>query len=230
MSNSTPNKASQVVAQIISVLLHPVFMPFFAALMLYHFMPLAFEGIENKVTASWLLMLMINTIVYPLLTVALLKGLGFIKSIYLKDVKERIIPLIGVMIFYFWAYWVVHNMGVTQKSDLTAELTTVGVAKVPIAAHILLLGNFWGIIVLFIATIFMKVSMHSAGVASLVGFAFVMMLLTASFMPFALAIAIVAAIIVGWARYTVGAHTSKELWLGYGIGIAAQIGAYLYII
>ncbi len=230
MSNSNPNKVSQLVAQIISVLLHPVFMPLIAALMLYYFMPLSFSEIENKVTASWLLMLVINTIVYPLLTIALLKGLGFIKSIYLKDVKERVIPLIGIMVFYFWAYWVVHNMGVAQKSDLSTELTTVGAAKVPIAAHILLLGNFWGIIALFIVTIFMKVSMHSAGVASLVGFTIIMMLLSASFMPLALAIALAAAALVGWARYAVGAHSAKELWLGYGIGIAAQIGAYLYII
>lgn len=205
------NKGLKIIANTISVLLHPVFMPLISCLFLYYFMPDSFTGIKPKVLTGWLGMIVINTIMFPLILLLLLKGLGFVKSIYLKDVKERVIPLIGTMVFYFWAYLVAKNVAA------------------PEAAKVLLLGNFWGIVLVFVITIFFKISMHASGVGSLLGFTLVMMLFSKSllYLPFAAALSM--AIAICWARQNVGAHTGKELWLGIVVGIVAQICAYCYL-
>jgi hypothetical protein len=205
------NKALKIVANIISVLLHPVFMPIISCSFLFYLMPQSFEEVKAKVISGWAGMIIINTIIFPIILILLLKGLGFIKSIYLRDVKERVIPLIGIMVFYFWPYLVAKNVAV------------------PDAARILLLGNFWGIVVVFIITIFFKISMHTSGVGSLLGFVFVLMLLAQSFFLFHLLLALLMAILIIWARYYSGAHRAKELWLGILVGIVAQFGAYLYL-
>lgn len=210
MSNPAPAKRN-FPATLLSVLLHPVFMPLISCLLLYYTMPSSFDGVQPKVLSGWLGMILINTIMFPVLLMLLLKGLGFIKSIYLREAKERVIPLIGTMVFYFWPYLVAKNVAA------------------PEAARILLLGNFWGIVAVFMITIFFKISMHTAGVGALLGFAGVLCILSASVALPALLIALAAAVLTGWARYRLGAHSAKELWLGYAVGVVAQLGAWLYL-
>lgn len=205
------NKGIKFLANLISVLLHPVFMPLISCMIFYYALPQSFEGIKPKVLTGWLGMMFINTIMFPLILMLLLKGLGFIKSIYLRDVKERVIPLIGTMVFYFWPYLVAKNVAA------------------PEAARILLLGNFWGIVVVFVCTIFFKISMHSAGVGSLLGFVIVLMILSKTLLLYPLLAAIIMALLILWARRAAGAHSDKELILGLAVGIAAQAAAYLYL-
>jgi hypothetical protein len=206
-----PNKPLKWIANSISVLLHPVFMPLISCILLYYTIPESFVGVKPKVLNGWLGMILINTILFPLLLMLLLKGLGFIKSIYLRDVKERVIPLIGIMVFYFWPYLVSKNVAA------------------PEAARVLLLGNFWGIVLVFIITIFFKISMHTSGLGSLLGFVLVMMLLSGSLLLWPLIISLGLATLIAWARYTIGAHSQKELLLGFAVGIVAQLSAYLYL-
>lgn len=228
-NKGTSNKGLRFIANGISVLLHPVFMPLICCVLLYATMPGLFADIKPKILSGWFGMIIINTVIFPILLMLLLKGLGFIKSIYLKDVKERVIPLIGIMVFYFWAYWVVKNVGVPSAPDAAWVTKTVEGPRVPELAHILLLGNFWGLIVVFLVTIFFKISMHTSAAGSLLGFVFVMILVSKSLLLFPLLLAAGAAIAIGWARYSLGAHSSRQLWMGYAVGIAAQFGAYCYL-
>ncbi len=53
------------------------------------------------------LLRVIGTSVFlPFMTVVLLKGLGFIDSIRLETQKERIIPYVACITFFFWSYYV----------------------------------------------------------------------------------------------------------------------------
>jgi hypothetical protein len=75
-----------------------------------------------------------------------MKPLGFISSYKMPTARERTIPLMATMIFYFWISHVFNNMA----------------GAVPQVLKVLLLGNFWGIIVVFIVNIFTRVSMHTS--------------------------------------------------------------------
>lgn len=205
------NRVLKTVANIISVLLHPMFMPIYCTLLWHHFSPQDFVNFPAKKLSGLWGMMLINTLLFPAVLVLLLKGLGFIKSILMKETKERMIPLIGIMIFYFWPYLVAKNL------------------EAPEAARILLLGNFWAVIVVFVATLFTKISMHSSGIGTAIGFVFVLSLLHNDLLITPLALCLFAAISIVWARHYLAAHSKLELALGLISGIVAQFAAYLYL-
>jgi hypothetical protein len=209
-----PGAKSPVVrtfADVLSFIFHPVFMPTLLVLILYRLSPTSFAGVPQENLGKWLVIVAINTIAFPLLTVALLKGLGFIQSIYMHDPKDRIIPLIGTMIFYFWAYNVFKNL------------------ETPFVLRTMLLGTFWGVILLFLINIFFKVSMHTSAAGNVLGLMIVLMMISPVNMLLPFFLSIVAAGIIGTARLALGAHKPSEIWLGYVLGILVQVAAYIYL-
>ncbi len=212
VNSQQQSKALTLLAQMISVLLHPVFIPLISSLLWYGFYPQYFASIAQIKITDWLIMLIINTIIFPLLLILLLKGLGFIKSILMKETKERIIPLIGVMVFYFWMYYVVKNKE----------------TNAPEPAIVFFLGNYLSIIALFIATMFLKVSLHACAASFALAFAILLSIMSHSIVvPYLILVSVLAALIL-WARYYLKAHSVKELGVGAALGVLAAITAYVY--
>jgi len=209
--NMQPEQESgHLLYHIISYLFHPVFMPAAMAVLMYYYNKPEFISISNT-TPSWLGIILVNTIAFPLIFTFLLRKLGFIKSIRMEDAKDRIIPLIGTMIFYFWTYQVFKSI------------------QAPLLMRNLLLGCFWGIIAVFMVNIFFKISMHTAAAGGAVGIGMLMVLHLQNDLMLPFAIILLAAGLVGTARLKLGAHIGLEIWLGYLTGLAAQWAAYLYL-
>ncbi len=211
----TQNKVLKFFANLVSIVCHPVFMPVAISFFLYKINTSSFSNISDQKMYEWLGILALNTIFFPLVTVFLLKRLNFIESIKLKTSKDRIIPLIATMIFYFWAYMVFKNF---KPPTVTPQIL-----------KIFLLGNFWGIICVFMVNIFKKVSMHTAAAGSMIGILMVVMIMSRVNIFMALMIAIVVAGIIGTSRLVLRAHTQGEIGLGYVLGIVAQLAAYYYL-
>jgi len=207
-----PPAALRIAALFISVVLHPLFMPTLLTYAVYLLAPVSFAAIPAGVFLRWLAMVAVNTLLLPLVCVLLLKGLGFIESIHMPRLKDRIIPLIAGMTFYFWAYQVAKGV------------------DMPFIMNVLLLGNFWGIVLLFLVSIFYKVSMHTAAAGGMLGIVIVLMIINPINMQLPLFLALLAAGLAGTARLLLRAHTPGEIWLGYVIGIMAEIAAYLYLL
>lgn len=201
----------KALTSLLSVLLHPLFMPLLASLFLYYLMPESFAAYPSRTVSGWLGMMIINTVLFPLVLVLLLKGLGFVKSIYLRESKERIIPLIGTMIFYFWPYLVAKNVAA------------------PLLARTLLLGNFWGIVLVFIATIFFKISMHTSALAAVLGFLTLMSFSAGRIFWAPLMLMFALLLIISWARCYSGAHSVREIIAGIVLGLLIPWAAYWYL-
>lgn len=186
-------------------------MPSLMALFLFYFNKSGFAGIDNKIKFDWMRIIVLNTMFFPAFTVFLLKKLDFIQSIHLKTMKDRIIPLIGTMVFYFWAYQVFKNF------------------NSPLILRIFLLGCFWGIIAVFMTNIFSKISMHTAAAGGVVGILIVLLIIgqTNFLLPFL--IVLLLAGLIGTARMVLQEHTPLEIWLGYIVGISVQVGAYWFL-
>lgn len=203
---------AQIPAVVISYLLHPLFVPLWLVFAVYRLAPVSFAHVPEEVKWRWLAMVAINTLLLPALCVLLLKALGFIESIRMHKLKDRVIPLIASMMFYFWAYQVAKG------------------TNMPFVLNVLLLGNFWGIILVFMISIFYKVSMHTAAAGGMLGIVMVLMFINPINMQLPLFAALLIAGLVGTARLTLKAHTPAEVWLGYAVGVAVQVGAYFYLI
>lgn len=215
LNELTNNKFLISLAKIVSYVCHPVFMPVAMAYVLFIINRTSFGNISPDKMYQWLGILALNTIFFPLVTVFLLKRLNFIDSYTLKTSKDRIIPLIGTMTFYFWAYLVFKNM----KPPTVA----------PQILQIFLLGNFWGIIAIFMVNIFKKVSMHAAAAGGMVGILIVIMIVSRVNIFIPLIIALLIAGIIGTSRLVLRAHTQGEIGLGYILGIVSQVAAFYYL-
>ncbi|MEO6704267.1 MAG: hypothetical protein ABIN04_00265, partial [Ginsengibacter sp.] len=142
----------KVPAYFFSIVFHPLFIPVLAAWFLAFLQPGYFTGLSPHEKGMIVIRVGYNTIFYPALTVLLLKGLGFIKSIFLKTQRERIVPYIATNIFYFWMFLVFRNQ-----------------PDVPVIITSFMFGAFLASSAALIANIYFKISMHALGVGSLCG-------------------------------------------------------------
>lgn len=197
----------------VSYVCHPVFFPLVMAFVLSQIAPAGFVGLTPKQLGLWFLSIGITGVFFPLFSIALMKPLGFIESYHMPTAKERTIPLMVSMIFYFWVSHVFNSIP----------------GSPPLALKVLLLGNFYGIIALFIVNIFTKISLHTGAAGGMVGLIIVLMLISTVNMTIPLLVSLVVAGAIGTARMVLGAHQKGDIWLGYIIGILAQLCAYLYL-
>ncbi|MBS1779238.1 MAG: hypothetical protein JST70_07910 [Bacteroidetes bacterium] len=216
-TEGTQSPVLRFFANVASFVFHPVFMPTVLLCLLYILAPSSFVGFSIQNFNTALAIIAINTLFFPLITVLLLKGLGFIQSIYMHDAKDRIIPLIATMIFYFWAYLVF-------KNRIFKEVDT------PFILRVMLLGNFWGVILLFMVNIFYKASMHTSAAGGFLGVMIVLLMINPVNMVLPLFVSLLICGIIGTARLLTGAHKPAEIWVGYGLGIIVQVAAYLYLL
>lgn len=172
--------------------------------------PNTFAGIEIK---TILLIIALNAAFFPLVSILLMKPLGFINSLQMPTNRERTIPLMVSMIFFFWASQTISNMSG---------------GSLPMILKILMLGNFYGIVVLFLVNIFTKISMHTAAAGGMLGILIVLQLIGPVNIMVPFFVALVIAGIIGTSRLILGSHQKGDIWLGYIVGILSQIAAFLY--
>lgn len=212
-------RLSRSLATLVSYVFHPVFMPVVLMLLLYKLAPVHFAGIlpgsllEKGSFINLLGIVSVCTILFPLLTIFLMKALGFIKSIEMHDPKDRIMPLMGIMIWYFWAHHVISNLPGT-----------------PLILKVLLLGSFWNIVMIFLISIFFKISMHATAAGGTLGLLAVLLIVNPINMLPVLYTFLFLAGIIGTARLLLGAHKPSEVWVGYLVGAVTMFAAYVYIL
>lgn len=198
---------------IVSVLFHPVFVPLYAIAFLVYLHPSAFTGFSEEARLRVLLVVAFNAVFFPLLSVILLKSLGFISSIQLREQKDRIIPFISAGIFFFWTYTVFKEQ-----------------AGFPALIRIFLLGIFLASSLGLLINIFIKVSLHAIGMGGWVGFFLIIALEGSMLMTWPLAVVLLITGLVMSARLMAKAHDGVELAAGFVAGIIAQLTAWFFLV
>jgi hypothetical protein len=206
--------ALQIPALIISYLFHPLLLPTFFYYWLLVRYPTWFPGYDDsQPLAIKLLQVVVNTAILPGISVLLLKPLGFIRSLHMRDRKERIIPYVLVMFFYWWMFYLTRNFK-GQPEVLKAFY----------------LGIFICISLGLILNSFIKISMHSMGVGGLAMAVCLTVFYYGRYFPLDVMGAILLAGIVCTSRLLVNSHTPKEIYLGLLVGVLSQlIGALVML-
>jgi hypothetical protein len=195
----------------ISYLLHPLFIPVYVAAFLLWWHPFAFTGTPFREKLRILLSVIVNTALFPAVVVALLKQLGFIESIRLHTQKDRVIPVIASMTFYFWAFYVSKNIA--------------GIS--PLLTHFLL-GTFLGSIATLLLNIRMKVSLHAVAAGALALFLLIHSLHAERSMGFFLIIGFFLSALMLTARLWSSNHSQKEIYWGWIAGACCMILAFYF--
>lgn len=200
----------RALAYFFSFVFHPLFIPLIAAWFLAFVQPGYFTGISPKEKTLIVIRAGYNTILYPALTVVLLKALGFIKSIFLKTQRERIVPYIATNIFYFWVFLVFSNQ-----------------PEVPKILTAFMFGAFLASSAALIANIYFKISMHALGVGSLCG---LMLIIIFSGFTYAVFLTVMLVFLITGlvctSRLIVSDHRPFDIYSGIFIAILCQLVAY----
>ena len=201
----------RMIAKIISYLFHPLFIPVYLTYFILHIRSYEFAGISQWDKSLNFLLALISYAFLPLMCVLMLRALNFIDSIYLKTQKDRIIPYVICMTFYFsvWYYF--------KKNHYIDDFVSMSLAVFN--------ASIFG----FLANIIFKISMHAiaVGVAS----TFVALLAFTDSISYSLylAIGVLIAGIVCTSRLIVSDHTQKEIYWGFFIGVCCQLAAHYFV-
>lgn len=192
-------------ASFLSYVFHPIFVPLYAIAFLVYIHPSYFTGFSARAKFYTIVISAYNLIFYPLLSIVLLKAVGFIDSVFLRTRKDRIIPYMACGIFFFWAYTVF------KKQEMYP----------PIMASFIL-GVFLAASAGLIANIYYKISMHAIGMGGWLGVFWVVALSNTMLMTWPLALVLLCTGIVCTARLLITNHTEKDIYSGLIIGFLCQ--------
>jgi hypothetical protein len=212
MENNQP-KLLRYIAKFISFLLHPLFIPTFFFYFLMIVVPYKFEGITDWQLKMRLFSVFWLTAFFPAFAVFLLWRLKFSESIFLRTQKERIIPYVITMFFYWWMYYLSRNFK-DQPIDLKYFYFGIFIAT----SLGLIINNF------------IKISLHAIGISGLLMAVFLVSMRYPAVNLIWLLFTILLSSIVVSARMIVSDHTKQELLIGFAVGIFTQLIAYFWVL
>ncbi len=199
-------------AKLISYLFHPLFIPTYVFIFLIFQFPYEFAGITEYQLKLRLFSIFWLTAFFPAFAVFLLWRLKFSDSIFLRTQKERIVPYIITMFFYWWMYYLSRNF-----TDQPAVLKFFYMGIFMATVFGLVLNNYF------------KISLHAMGV----GGAMAAIILFAMHYQMPLGVSISAATLIAGivctSRFLVSDHTNKEIYTGLFVGIGCQMAAYYFV-
>jgi len=211
-------------AKVVSFLFHPLLILTYMTVLLLVINPFWFGVNRVSEKTPLLLAVFFSSFLIPGIAVLMLRFLGLVQTLELKDKKERIGPYIITAIFYLWLY-----INFRNDPGMPPVFTT------------LVLGSVIGLFLAFFINIFSKISAHAVGMGGLVGMLFILITL-GRFDPVIIPLGPVGAIrttmsaillasiliagLVGSSRLLLQAHEPVDLYGGYMVGLAAQLFAF----
>lgn len=196
----------KILAKVVSYVFHPLFVGVMMAAYLIFIHPYFFVGFSEKQKMLKLLAVINNNVFFPLIVVVLLRALGFNKSLLLQTQKERIVPYLASITFFFWSYYVFKN-----QPEVPRVLVNMCRGMFFSAAIALVLNNNY------------KISMHGIGVGGLMGLMTVILVdgNLNSGLPYMIALLITGAVMT--ARKIVSDHQWFDIITGFLLGFCTQL-------
>lgn len=201
-----------LLGKVVSYVFHPLFIPTYVFFFLMTQVPYEFAGITNWQLKMRVFGLFWLTAFFPAFAVFLLWRLKFSESIFLKTQKERIIPFVITMFFYWWMYYLSRNF--TDQ---------------PIVLKFFFMGIFIATSVGLVFNNFMKISLHAMAAG---GAAAAIILFSYYYQtPFGvfISIALLLTGIICTSRLLVSDHTEKEIYFGLLVGAGCQWVSYIFV-
>lgn len=199
-----------VMARIISVIFHPLFIPVYILVFFLYISPVTI-GLDPEQKSRLTISFSMMYILFPLVTVLLAKGLGFIDSVFLRTRQDRIIPYIACGVYYFWMWYVLHNQSGFPQSLIQLSLA-------------IFLASSGGLLL----NAFMRISMHGISIGVGLSFIYFLALQSVSSFGIYLSIALLISGLVLTARLVNEDHSPREVYFGFFLGVLAQVIAWVF--
>ena len=196
--------------QLISIILHPIFMPLLALHLTLIVVPsIAFTLSQNLVLIYCIVIFC--TIILPLISIFWLIQKGRVSSLEMSNHKERSLPLVKTVIWMSVGYYLLEN-ALFYTPILKAEL--LGAIIIILVAAII--SKFW------------KISLHLLGIGGLVG-VFIALQVIHGALLYLLILFILLSGILAVARIKQKAHNYAQVYAGFIVGLSVELITILLI-
>ena len=216
----------RLVAQIISLVFHPLLVVSYMLLVLMLVNPYLFgiARVSEQIGMVFLLRITLFTFFMPVFANLMLRFLGMVDSLHLNSREAHYIPYIIAGVFYLW---VVVNF--------------LNNSNVPVVFTTFLLGATIALFLAFFINLFSMISAHAVGMGSLLAMVIITLLffsyntfeVKAGFLGnfqvstiLLLIGVILISGLVGTARLAITAHRPGDIYGGYLVGFLSQLIAF----
>lgn len=195
-----------LLARIFSIVLHPILMPLYALAVVIYTTPYGFM-LTSK--GRWFLFLtvFVFTFILPILFILLLRMLGWVSSLHMKNSRERVVPLLFAVLSCYINGLVFSNIAVLH----------------PLFSRLLVLLAFL-LLILAGITRFWKISIHMSALGAVLALVFSLSI------GVLLPILILLAGILGSVRLYLHRHTPAQVYVGFALGFIFLRASVYYLI
>ncbi|MFD0861093.1 hypothetical protein ACFQ1M_02640 [Sungkyunkwania multivorans] len=197
-----------VLLRFLSYLFHPIFIPLMGTALYFIVSP---RNFTLPLIKGVLLQIVILSICIPFVFFFLLKNMGLIRSIFLRDVQERKIPVLANMILMLMIIYRV----IPSVFSPPLFYFFVGIIITMSITYLFILFRF-------------KASMHMMGIGGLVVFLIGLSLHYQINISLMIACFVLASGAVATSRLYLRAHTKTELVIGLLIGTIPQLATFIF--
>jgi hypothetical protein len=189
--------------------LHPIVIPTIGVMLYFLLIP---NNLTSKQKLMVLSLVFIVTYLIPLLLIVLFKKLRFIKSYKIESIKERKLP-VALMVFLFYL------LGTTINN--VANLRDLG---------LLFYATSLALFIIYVLFFFrIKASVHLLSLGIFTGFFMILSNIHSKSFLIVIIILFLLAGVLATARLALKAHTSKEIYVGFFIGLLSTSIVYILL-
>jgi hypothetical protein len=187
----------------VSLIFHPILFSFIGTFLYLFLSPKHFIKKQEYII---LIVIFVSTYIFPIFLLLFLKKMNLIKDYYLKTIEERKFPILFFIVLSF----------------------LIGKMLLKIQIVDLLAFSFYGVaLALFITYLLfglnIKSSLHTLGIGGIVGLVIVMSFEYQLNFNFLISVLFVLSGLIAVSRIKLKAHLNKEVYIGFLIGIMAQL-------
>ena len=191
-------------AQFISIIGHPLFMPIYTMVLIFEFNPYIDLQLPKNIQVIVLIILSVFTILLPIITAIILQKLGVVKSIYMKTAEERKWPFLLSVLWYYLGFELLTNV------------------TLPISLYLIMIGAITIVLIAHFITLHWKISVHMLGIGGVIG-AMIGLSQRFEFNHFyPILFLFFIAGMIGYARLKTNSHNYRQVYAGFILGISVE--------
>lgn len=188
----------------ISVVLHPLLMPFYAVALLFHFNAYLTYTISPVVQRIIFIIVFLTTFIMPVITAYYLLQRGSIRSFEMENPAERTIPFITTAAYYFICFLLLRQL------------------PVPKIFSTMVLGACISIVFAFFINKAWKISIHMIGIGGIIGCLYALSQILLAYLLAPIIISVFLAGLLGSARLSKDAHSPAQVYAGFVLGFLVE--------
>lgn len=191
-------------SKLISIILHPIFMPILALYLSLRQVPSIGFAITNYQNYIYLV-LIFSTVILPLISIFFLIKSGKVSSLEMSNNKERSVPLFRTALWMGLGYYTIENILVFSpiiKAELIGAISIILIASI--------ISKYW------------KISLHLLGIGGLVGVLIALEIIYGN-LQHLIIIFILLSGVLAMARIKEKAHNYPQVYIGFLGGLSVEL-------